>query len=59
MGLEEGEDEVGGGEMTIDACTCIYVHTCTYVCWNLLSNHNFKGPYLEAEVVEEVMGWLG
>jgi len=25
----------------------------------LLSDHNFKGPYLEAEVVEEVMGWLG
>ena len=25
----------------------------------LLSNQKFKGPYLEAEVVEEVMGWLG
>ena len=30
-----------------------------YICWKLLSNRNFKGPYLEAEVVEEVMGWLG
>ena len=30
-----------------------------YICWKLLSNQNFKGPYLEAEMVEEVMGWLG
>ena len=30
-----------------------------YICWKLLSNRNFNGPYLEAEVVEEVMGWLG
>ena len=34
---------------------CVYM----YICWKLLSNQNFKGPYLEAEVVEEVMGWLG
>ena len=25
----------------------------------LEATKNFKGPYLEAEVVEEVMGWLG
>ena len=30
-----------------------------YIYWLLLSNRNFKCPYLEAEVVEEVMGWLG
>ena len=36
---------------------CMYV--CIHVCWWLHSNQNFKGPYLEAEVVEEVMGWLG
>jgi len=30
-----------------------------YICWQLLSNQNFKGPYLKAEVVEEIMGWLG
>ena len=42
--------------------TCNYnIHACTcqYVCWKLLSNQSFKGSYLEAEVVEEVMGWLG
>jgi len=35
--------------------------TCTLFCWLLLGNQNVKGPYmyLEAEVVEEVMGWLG
>ena len=33
-------------------CTCV-------ICWQLLRNQNVKGPYLEAEVVEEVMGWLG
>ena len=32
--------------------------TCTGICWLLLGNQNFKGPYLEAEVVEEVTGWL-
>ena len=43
-------------------CTCMYMYTCTlymYVCWQLLSNQKFIGPYLEAEVVEEIMGWLG
>ena len=41
------------------ACTCMYVcmYVCMYICWQLLSNQNFKGPYLKAEVVEEVMGW--
>ena len=28
--------------------------TCTYICWQLLSYQNIKGPYLEAKVVEEV-----
>ena len=28
-------------------------------CWLLLGNQDFKGPYLKAEVIEEVMGWLG
>ena len=27
--------------------------------WKLLSNQNLKGPCLEVEVVEEIMGWLG
>ena len=29
--------------------------------WKLLSNQNIKGPYmyLEAEVVEEIIEWLG
>ena len=36
------------------------IDTCsTLICYLLLSNQNFKGPYLEAEVVEEVVGWLG
>ena len=34
-------------------------YACMYICWKLLSNRNFKGPYLKAEVVEEIMGWLG
>ena len=34
----------------------VHVHAC---CWLLLSNQHFKGPYLVAEVVEEIMGWLG
>ena len=42
-----------------DAC----LHSATimymYICELLLSNQNFNGPYLEAEVVEEVIGWLG
>ena len=38
----------------------VHVHVwCTYLSHILLlSNQNFKGPYLEAEVVEEVIGWL-
>ena len=43
--------------------TCVHVRVdCTHgiaYCWLLLGNQNVKGPYLEAEVVEEVMGWLG
>ena len=37
----------------------VHVHVCMYICWLLLSNENFKGPYLKAEVVEEIMGRLG
>ena len=37
----------------------MYMYMYMYICWLLLSNQNFKGPYLEAEVVEEIMGWLG
>ena len=37
---------------SICTCTC----TCTYICWKLLRN---RGPYLEAEVVEEIVWWLG
>ena len=38
----------------------LYMYKYMYwICWKLLSNQNFKGPYLEAEVVEEVIGWLG
>ena len=41
-------------------CTIyMYMCKCTYICWQLLSKQNFKGSYLEAEVVEEIMGWLG
>ena len=32
-------------------------YMCT--CWLLLSNQSFIGSYLDTEVVEEVMGWLG
>ena len=34
----------------------LYIYTCK-LC--MLSNQTFRGPYLEAEVVEEIMGWLG
>ena len=44
---------------TVYIRTYLHACTCMYSCWKLLSNRNFKGPYLEAEVVEEVMGWLG
>ena len=37
----------------------VHVHVCMYICWLLLSNENFKGPYLKAEVVEEIVGRLG
>ena len=37
----------------------MYMYMYTYTCLLLLSNQHFKGPYLEAEVVEEVIGWLG
>ena len=40
-------------------CLTELIPTCKLTCWKLLCNQNFKGPYLEAEVVEEVMGWLG
>ena len=33
--------------------------TCSYLVNVFVSNQNFKDPYLEAEVVEEVIGWLG
>ena len=46
-----------------DGWKCVmYVHVHvhdTHICYLLLSNQNFKGAYLEAEVVEEVIGWLG
>ena len=35
---------------------CMYV---CIVCMFVSCCQNFKGPYLEAEVVEEVIGWLG
>ena len=37
----------------------VHVFVCTCICWLLLSNQNFKSPYIKAEVVEEVMRWLG
>ena len=33
-------------------------HRGMYICWLLLSNKNFKGPYLKPEVIEELVGWL-
>ena len=54
---------------TICTCTCMcphthmhtymYIRTYIHTCWLLLSTQNFKSPYLKAEVVEEIMGWLG
>ena len=51
----------------------LHVCTCTCTCilyiivligmhelhWRMLGNQSFKGPYLKAEVVEDVTGWLG
>ena len=34
-------------------CLTELIPTCKLTCWKLLCNQNFKGPYLEAEVVEE------
>ena len=42
-------------KMFMYVCVCMYM----YICWLLLGNQHFKGPYLEAEVVEEATGWLG
>jgi len=44
--------------MYMNIIICV-ARTCGYTCTLLLSNQNFKGPYLEAEVIEEVIGWLG
>ena len=38
---------------------CLATKILLYMCWLLPSNQNFKDPYLEPEVVEEVMGRLG
>ena len=56
MGTEE-LDPADEATATHNVCTYMYMYMC--MCWKLLSNRNFKGPYLEAEVVEGVMGWLG
>ena len=41
------------------ACIHVHVHVRICICWLLFSNQNFKGPYLKAKVVEEIVGWLG
>ena len=40
-------------EGPVEVCIPVHLCTCMYICLAT------KGLYLEAEVVEEVMGWLG
>ena len=40
-------------------CMCTRVCMYMHICWLMLSNQNFYGPYLKAEVVEIIVGWLG
>ena len=52
---------------TCSMCASVFVYVAVAVqsldnmgpCWLLLGNLDFEDPYLEAEVVEEVIGWLG
>ena len=37
----------------------MYIMGNITVYWMLLGNQNLKDPYLEAEVVVVIMGWLG